>query len=51
MTISSRDNVLCIKKTEEANSPEIYKIFVRFFAEFNIEFTYTLNTITLRFAK
>lgn len=51
MTISSRDNVLYIKKAEESKNPEIYKIFARFFAEFNIEFTYTLDTLTLRFAK
>lgn len=50
MTISSRDNVLCIKKTTETKNPEIYKIFAKFFAEFSIEFTYTLDTITLRFA-
>ncbi len=47
MTISSRDNVLYIKKSEETKNPEIYKIFARFFAEF----TYTLDTLTLRFAK
>lgn len=51
MTISSRDNVLYIKKAEETKNPEIYSIFARFFAEFNIEFTYTLDTLTLRFAK
>ena len=50
MTISSRDNVLCIKKTTETKNPEIYKIFAKFFAEFSIEFTYTLDAITLRFA-
>ena len=50
ITISSRDNVLFIKKTAETKNPEIYKIFARFFAEFNIEFTYTLDTLTLRFA-
>ena len=50
MNISSRDNFLCIKKTTETKNPEIYKIFAKFFAEFSIEFTYTLDTITLRFA-
>ena len=50
MTISSRDNILYIKKGAECKNPEIYRIFAKFFAEFNIEFTYTLDTLTLRFA-
>lgn len=50
LTISSRDNVLLIKKTKGTKNPEIYNIFARFFKEFNIEFTYTEDTLTLRFA-
>ena len=50
LTISSRDNILLIKKTKGTKNPEIYNIFVRFFKEFNIEFTYTEDTLTLRFA-
>ena len=50
LTISSRDNILLIKKTKGTKNPEIYNIFARFFKEFNIEFTYTEDTLTLRFA-
>lgn len=50
LTISSRDNILLIKKEKGTKNPEIYKIFARFFKEFNIEFTYTEDTLTLRFA-
>ena len=50
LTISSRDNILLIKKTKGTKNPEIYNIVARFFKEFNIEFTYTEDTLTLRFA-
>ena len=50
LTISSRDNILLIKKTKGTKNPEIYNIFARFFKESNIEFTYTEDTLTLRFA-
>lgn len=50
LTISSHDNKLCIDKTYETKDPEIYKIFAKIFAEFSIEFTYTPNSLTLRFA-
>lgn len=50
IVISSKNNTLSIKKNCDTDNPEIYKIFARFFAELGIEFTYTNNTITLRFA-
>ncbi len=49
INVSSRENVLYLKKSTETKNPEIYDIFARFFAEFNIEFTYTLDSLTLRF--
>lgn len=50
LTISSQNNILYIKKTYETKDPEIYRIFAKIFAEFNIDFTYTPNALTLRFA-
>lgn len=49
LNIVSRDNVLTLKKANQTDIPEIYNIFNKILAEVNIEFTYTSDSVSLRF--
>lgn len=49
LNIVSRDNVLTFKKANQTDIPEIYNIFNKILAEVNIEFTYTSDSVSLRF--
>ncbi len=49
LNIVSRDNVLTLKKSNQTDIPEIYNIFNKILAEVNIEFTYTSDSVSLRF--
>lgn len=49
LSIHSRDNVLTIKKLNKSDTPEVYQIFNRLLAEVGIEFSYSTESVSLRF--
>lgn len=49
LSIRSRDNILTIKKSTPTENPDIYNIFKNILAEVEIEFTYTSDSVSLRF--
>ena len=49
LSIHSRDNVLTMKKLNQTDIPEIYQIFNKILAEVQIDFSYTADSVSLRF--
>lgn len=49
LSIHSRGDVLTIKKSYNTDIPDIYQIFKKILAEVEIDFTYTSDSVSLRF--
>lgn len=49
LSIHSRGDVLTIKKSYNTDIPDIYQIFKNILAEVEIDFTYTSDSVSLRF--
>ncbi len=50
LSIYTSGDIFTITKSNPHEAPEIYKLFTKFLSELNIEFTYSNDSVNLRFA-